>query len=382
MAAPRRHWKNLLVANLAPLAALALAGIGHYRFPDRYFLALQEDRFAEWLTFWSFAAAAICFGLASLRCRRHRSRTVWFLVLMAVSCLFIAGEEVSWGQRVLGFSSPEYFLEENFQQEVNVHNVFSTTVRKAGLKSVILGFGVLLPWMAVTRVSGGWLARWGVFSPPWELIPSFLAMFVLYQIYPWKFSGEVVELMLGLTLLVSALSTWDRSAILGDWPVAPTASRVGMAASLVVVLGVSSAAASSHLLPVDPMKIEAARLETDALRADIREIARGEGDLAAGTCGLHKRLYSFVEKYGKSELREGSFADLVRAVSSVERARFFIDPWNTPYWIRHTCDRDGSDGVVLIYSLGPNRMRDSTRDEIRGDDVGAMLTRARLAAVP
>ena len=227
-------------------AALAiLAGIGHHRFPERYFLALQEDRFAEWLTFWSFATAAIIFGLASLRCGRHRSRAVWFLVAMT-----------------------------------------------------------------------------------------------------------------------------------------PTARRMAVAASLVVALGVSSAAASSHLVPVDPMKVEAARLETDALRADLREIAQAEGDLAAGKCGLHKRLYSFVEKYGKSELREGSFANLVRGLSSLERARFFIDPWNTPYWIRLTCDRDGADGVVLIYSLGPNRMRDSTRDEIRGDDVGALLTRARLAAVP
>ena len=226
------------------------------------------------------------------------------------------------------------------------------------------------------------LERWGVLSPPWELIPSFLAMLWLYQTYPWRFSGEVVELMLGLSILLAALSMWIRIGIVGSLPATVGFNRVVMTFSLITLLGATSAAAANRWLPSDPLKIEAARLETDALRADLLALARREGELAAGKCGLHKRLFTFFEKYDKQELLEGRFADLLREPSATDRARYFVDPWNSPYWIRHDCGADRSNPVVLVYSFGPNRMRDTRRTEIRGDDVGALLIPAEIAAIP
>ena len=373
VAVETRSWRRLMVANLAPLTVLLAAAIGNRTFPDRYFLALQEDRFAEWLTFWSFMVAGVCFGVAALRCWRYQSRSVWFLIGLSCFCLFVAGEEVSWGQRLLGFGSPEYFLAENFQQEVNVHNVLPTGFRKWGLKVLILGFGVVLPSMVLIGPVQSRLERWGVLLPPWELIPSYLAMFLLYQIYPWKFSGEVVELMLGLVILLASLSMGTRTGTVGTLPAMASVRRLALTLSLITLLGVTSAAAAGRWFPEDPMKIEAARLETDALRADLLQMARQEGELAAGKCGLHKRLFSFVEKYRKQQLQEGSFASIVREPSSSDRARYFIDPWNTPYWIRHSCGEGPGGSEVLVYSFGPNRMRDSGSGGIRGDDVGAVL---------
>jgi len=85
--------------------------------PDRYYMLMQEDRLVEWGTVWLFLAA----GLIGLR-HSIRNRRI-FDGLVALFCLFIAGEEFSWGQRLFGFYSPEYFLANNFQQEVNVHNL-------------------------------------------------------------------------------------------------------------------------------------------------------------------------------------------------------------------------------------------------------------------
>lgn len=368
-----KGWRRLIVANLVPLAVLLVAAIGNRRCPDRYFMALQEDRFAEWLTFWSFAAAGVCFGVAALRCWRHQSRSVFFLIGLALFCLFVAGEEISWGQRVLGFGSPEYFLEQNFQQEVNVHNIMPKGFRKWSLKLLILGFGVLLPSMVLIAPVWNRLERWGVLLPPWEIIPSFLAMFWLYESYPWKFSGEIVELMLGLAIFLVALSMGVRSGIRGELPCLANVRRLVLAFALIVTLGATSAVASARWLPHDPMKVELARLETDALRADLLKMARQEGHVAVGKCGLHKRVFSFVEKYDRQELVEGSFAHLVSQPEMAGRARYFIDPWNTPYWIRHTCDGEQSTSQILVYSFGPNRMRDSGRHGVRGDDVGAVL---------
>jgi hypothetical protein len=86
---------------------------------------------------------------------------------------------------------------------------------------------------------------------------------------------------------------------------------------------------------------------------------------------LHKRVYTFVEKkkYARP-LTEGSFTRLVDRGLPEARAEFFLDPWNSPYWIRDRCDEDNGRRVVFVYSFGPNRSRDSSRWEILGDDIG------------
>ena len=51
-----------------------------------------------------------------------RSRVIWHL-LLAIVFFLCFGEEISWGQRVLGFSTPEYFQHRNLQGEFNIHNL-------------------------------------------------------------------------------------------------------------------------------------------------------------------------------------------------------------------------------------------------------------------
>jgi hypothetical protein len=147
---------------------------------------------------------------------------------------------------------------------------------------------------------------------------------------------------------------------------------LGLVGMVIVIVSVGRAEASGRH-GVDALMVESARLETDALRADLAAMARTGGAVLAGECGLHKRLIAFVEKYQKYELLEGAFAELVNDSSSANRGRDFIDPWNTPYWIRHLCGAGGSDPVIVVYSFGPNRQRESTDWEIGGDDVGAIL---------
>ena len=49
-------------------------------------------------------------------------RNIFFL-LLAVFLLFISGEEISWGQRLLGFRTPDFISSVNFQRELNMHNL-------------------------------------------------------------------------------------------------------------------------------------------------------------------------------------------------------------------------------------------------------------------
>ncbi|MBL4939354.1 MAG: hypothetical protein JKY16_03615 [Lutibacter sp.] len=45
------------------------------------------------------------------------------VLTMAIVFLFGAGEEISWGQRIFNIESSKYFLENNAQQETNLHNM-------------------------------------------------------------------------------------------------------------------------------------------------------------------------------------------------------------------------------------------------------------------
>ncbi len=56
--------------------------------------------------------------------------------------VFIAGEEISWGQRALGFATPDFLLNLNAQSEFNLHNIKIGVTRKLYLYGSIILFTV------------------------------------------------------------------------------------------------------------------------------------------------------------------------------------------------------------------------------------------------
>jgi len=382
--ADRMSWAWGLVANLAVLAVYfyysGLAG----RSAEVYYRAVQEDEPLEWASFWAFAAAGALFAVAAWRRRRQGSGAFGsgllasgFLGLVALFCVFVAGEEISWGQRLLSFRPPEYFLAENFQQELNVHNLVDSDLRKLGLRLVILAYGVLLPLLASSRKLRGWMERLGVVAPSWMLMPAFIAMERIYAAYPLRFTGEVVEMMFGLGMLIAAMALlhgpdaggegrkgrWQRLA-----PALPLAALVA-----VFLLGAATSAASQALSGGDEGRLERARQEAEALASDFKLLGAARGRPSLSQCNLSKRIFTYVEEYGEPALLEGSYAGLTGQGLPEERADFFLDPWNNPWWIRDRCDPRAGVRRAFVYSFGPNKRRDSSQWEIRGDDVGAWI---------
>lgn len=64
--------------------------------------------------------------------------TIW-MALAFVSCLWVAGEEVSWGQQFLEWNTPEFWSGINDQNETNLHNTSSWLDQKPRL---ILELGI------------------------------------------------------------------------------------------------------------------------------------------------------------------------------------------------------------------------------------------------
>ncbi|MFC0773203.1 hypothetical protein [Terrimonas alba] len=104
---------------------------------ERY---VQEDGIVEWLTVAGLIAGSyICFSrLVTL----WNKKSKWFLFVtfcLGLFLFFSAGEEISWGQRILGLKTPEYFETHNAQQETNLHNLVVS-----GVKLNKLVFSILL----------------------------------------------------------------------------------------------------------------------------------------------------------------------------------------------------------------------------------------------
>jgi type II secretory pathway pseudopilin PulG len=359
-----------VVANL-----LVIGWVGGFllldeRSPETFYQAVQEDEWLEWGTFWAFIVAGALFLRAAWVQRSTGVSVPWFLAGLGLFCLLVAMEEISWGQRVFGYRPPTYFLEHNFQQELNLHNVIGTGVRKDSLRLILLGYGVAFPLLARIPLVRRLLARFAMEAPPIGLTPAFLATFLTYQSYPFDFAGEVVEFMMGLAFAFAALASayglaWARPRL----PMALAACTIA-----VLVLGIANAAVSRRERASSPAAMQNARTELEALRQDFLEEAAFWGGRLPTKCGLHKRLYSFMEKYDETFLIEGRFAALQSQGLPEERAAFLVDPWNTAYWVRDSCK---GDRVVFVYSFGPNRRRESTEREIRGDDVGVILKTGR-----
>jgi len=364
-------WITAAVANLIVAAPLAWALVSQARSASLYAASMQEDGALEWMTAWGFIYAGALFAYGAHR--ESRRRIPWFSIGLALFCLIVALEEISWGQRLIGYRPPIYFLEHNYQQELNVHNLVDTSLRKLALKAIIVGYGVALPLLARLPRIRQLLGRLGLWAPPAALVPGFALAAVVYQTYPWKFSGELVESMLAIAFLFAALSCPD----LGPPGSHPATTRLPRSRTLltgvvtVAVLGIASGAYSARARQSHPGNIDAAHAETEALKRDLLFLTEAASGEPATHCGLHRRVYTWTTRDAIEHLFGGQFAGLTLQGLPTERADYFLDPWNSPYWVRHRCS--SSRQRVVIYSFGPNRQRDSTGWEILGDDIGAVI---------
>lgn len=363
--------KNLicyyLVANALILLTLVYAGVLESHFEDLYFVSIQEDEYMEWATFWVFLLGAVAAFAAAKKIRAANGGFPWYYYGIGLFCFFVAMEEFSWGQRVFGYRPPVYFLEKNFQQELNIHNVTDAGLRKLVLLLAILGYGIVLPLFGVFRPTRNLLKRIGIVPASAWLIPAFFATCLLYLIYPWGYSGEWVELMYGGGILFSLLPTLQPAARTAAGSTRTMLMWLLSAWALSIGLGLVCGAASRMQRDVHPATLQAAKDEVDAIRRDF------ESGRVKTKCSLHKRLYTFVQQYGQVGLLDGAFSQLQSQGLPEERAKYLIDPWNSPYWIIDYCDRQTGKRHVFVYSFGPDRNRDSTYTEIGGDDVGAYI---------
>ncbi|HEU5175491.1 MAG TPA: hypothetical protein VFT96_12100 [Gemmatimonadaceae bacterium] len=337
------RWFHVLAAAwiVGALAASRLA-------PDAYYGAMQEDRAVEWLTVACFLAAAGLGGWRGMRARRVGD------LLVALFCVVAAGEEISWGQRLLGYTPPDLFLARNVQQEANLHNLAEAFGQpKWTLIAILAAYGIVAP-LATRYVPGvrRLAERLGFTSPPVGVMPLFAVTIGILVLYPVRFTGEWAEALAG-ALFVAALA--PRPRVLG----------VVLAASALAAVAMEGM--SAWLAAPNPHAVACARAETaaiaDAVAADTRLALRPR-------TRTHRRLWSLVQD---RDIGDGVLAAIGSATCAGERAddqsrrrAFGVDPWGTAYWVRVTPRPAGRR--IEVYSFGADRRRDPAA----GDDIAAI----------
>ncbi len=233
-------------ARLAPIALIPAFVALHPIHTDAYHWSVAEDSLVEWVTALAYVLAVPLAMLTARRLRRRGYRIgMAAYLLLGVGFVFIAGEEISWGQRLFGFDGPEALVAANIQNEANVHNLLGRYgLHVAYILVGLWGAGVGR-WVC-RRVT--WLHPTHLYAPPRTLVWWFLpvAGYYLYVDYvgrslllllgdrvaslangPARFQ-EVPEVILagGFLLFVIGNFRWaGRTAVSGDDVALPTQQR-------------------------------------------------------------------------------------------------------------------------------------------------------------
>jgi hypothetical protein len=178
----------------------------------------QEDGFAEYGTalmllsisvlllsrlfkFWALKPALWKFGV----------------FMMALVFMFGAGEEISWGQRIFNIESSEYFIENNAQQETNLHNmvVGDTKINKLIfsqiLTLILVVYLIILPVIYRKYKSiKNLVDMFAVPVPKWHHTIAFLSATALIFAMPSTRKWELYELAFGVIFLLIYLNPLNK----------------------------------------------------------------------------------------------------------------------------------------------------------------------------
>jgi hypothetical protein len=113
----------------------------------------KEDSLFESLTFGWLIGASLLTGWSAVRLVPVLPRSLWrrpiLLWLGGASVVFfgVGLEEISWGQRIVGWQTPEGFKALNYQQETSLHNLVVDPHGLYPMLSLLVVGAVVLGWL-------------------------------------------------------------------------------------------------------------------------------------------------------------------------------------------------------------------------------------------
>ncbi len=167
-----------LAIALLPIVG-ALVVLATVPFTPVFLLVTAENSLLEWPQFFFVLAASLLAAWLGTQLIHKRQLLIGCLyVVAAVGAFFVAGEEISWGQQVFGWETPETLNAMNHQGETNIHNI--RPIQRAFHYVVLLTgiYGTLAPLLGATFLKQRSRSTLGyLLIPPLFLVPAFMMPF-------------------------------------------------------------------------------------------------------------------------------------------------------------------------------------------------------------
>jgi len=163
-------------------------------------------------TFQFLFAACACLMAARMLFQLQDKLLKALMLCIALGCFYIAGEEISWGQQIFGWVTPEFWLQVNDQSETNLHNTSAWLDQKPRL---LLFIGIIVAGLLIPALRRWWPSklpmRFAVLYPSDLLAVTALGVSVPYFIqealeslglHPFERVSEVQELYMYYFILL------------------------------------------------------------------------------------------------------------------------------------------------------------------------------------
>lgn len=177
----KTHYKKLIFTSGILLFVLYYM-YGYFPLDARHQIAKEDNLIENYQAVFLFLSSVFSFLISFKYFPKQKILWSIFLIL-ALGLLFTAGDEISWGQRIFGVASPEYFLKTNAQNEVTIHNHRSIHGETPYAFAAVGAYGAFAFLFA--KVFSGFLKKhkkFLVLIPGWFLFPYFFAGF-FYNFY-------------------------------------------------------------------------------------------------------------------------------------------------------------------------------------------------------
>ncbi len=144
-----------------------------------------EDGILEWTQF-LFLIISVC--LSILLAFRFKEEKILFVIylLFSIALLFVALEEISWGERIFGGINtdlvPVSLMERNLQGEINIHNIDSIH-SKIGYVYILLGFLGCFSWLMVSISKKIFSLNQSFLKVVEQIVPSYIFFFYFFPLF-------------------------------------------------------------------------------------------------------------------------------------------------------------------------------------------------------
>ena len=177
-----------------------------------------EDGPVESLSAIFFGISSIAFLIIAVRSDFLRSKNYGLRYPMVLAWAFLMfvfmGEEISWGQRIFDFGTPEALMEINHQHEFNIHNIEFVDSFMGGkyryLSIMMLTTGLFLPLFALSAYGRRVIQWWGFPVAPLGYCLAFIGAYVYGKYFHGitihsNDSTEVREFLMSFAMLIFSL---------------------------------------------------------------------------------------------------------------------------------------------------------------------------------